>query len=312
MKKLIISFTLVCLFFNPSYLIKASTEKKFSIDEATAVYSTTMKQDLLCLMMSYPEYISHVENNENGNVYLVLKSGKKLLYDDKKIKSPSEKLSNPDLQDMLEQIYPLSPITNVMEENFDPGRSRVYELLKETYGSSKQSIEGNLKNVNWGYGSCQFNGNNNAALSLYSVMKELVTLSQRNNQIKNCVFPCSGTFNYRIIAGTNQLSPHSFGIAIDLAVSKKDYWKWSSKSDGNKRLSTYPPEIVETFERNNFIWGGKWGHFDIMHFEYRPEIIMKSKYFKDKPDSKNQWYDGLPLDNVLMKSTIDKINEALK
>jgi hypothetical protein len=21
------------------------------------------------------------------------------------------------------------------------------------------------------------------------------------------------------------------------------------------------------------IWGGKWGHFDTMHFEYRPELL---------------------------------------
>ena len=25
------------------------------------------------------------------------------------------------------------------------------------------------------------------------------------------------------------------------------------------------------------IWGGKWHRFDIMHFEYRPEIILQAK-----------------------------------
>jgi hypothetical protein len=30
---------------------------------------------------------------------------------------------------------------------------------------------------------------------------------------------------------------------------------------------------VEIFERHGFIWGGKWGHFDTMHFEYRPEFF---------------------------------------
>jgi hypothetical protein len=33
-------------------------------------------------------------------------------------------------------------------------------------------------------------------------------------------------------------------------------------------------EIVLTFERHGFIWGGKWGHFDTMHFEYRPELLQ--------------------------------------
>jgi hypothetical protein len=31
------------------------------------------------------------------------------------------------------------------------------------------------------------------------------------------------------------------------------------------------------FERQGFIWGGKWWHFDTMHFEYRPEIIAHAK-----------------------------------
>ena len=31
--------------------------------------------------------------------------------------------------------------------------------------------------------------------------------------------------------------------------------------------------IVDVFERNGFIWGGKWYHYDTMHFEYRPELL---------------------------------------
>jgi hypothetical protein len=33
-----------------------------------------------------------------------------------------------------------------------------------------------------------------------------------------------------------------------------------------------PQEIVDIFERHGFIWGGKWYHYDTMHFEYRPEL----------------------------------------
>ena len=35
-----------------------------------------------------------------------------------------------------------------------------------------------------------------------------------------------------------------------------------------------PFEIVEIFERHGFIWGGKWYHYDTMHFEYRPELLI--------------------------------------
>ncbi len=42
----------------------------------------------------------------------------------------------------------------------------------------------------------------------------------------------------------------------------------------------YPNEIpwpiILIFEKYGFIWGGKWHHFDTMHFEYRPELFSKN------------------------------------
>ena len=35
--------------------------------------------------------------------------------------------------------------------------------------------------------------------------------------------------------------------------------------------------VVEVFEKHGFIWGGKWYHYDTMHFEYRPEIIALAR-----------------------------------
>ncbi|MCB2289001.1 M15 family metallopeptidase [Clostridium sp. CS001] len=280
-------------------------------NEDNNIYNVTMKQDLLCLLIAYPEFITNIEQ-DNGYVYLVMKSGKKLKYDDKTKKNAQEKLANPDLQDTLEQFYPLSEVKNIMEENFDPGRSRCYGLLSEVYGTSKQTIESNLKKVNVGYGNYQFNNNNNAARSLANVMKELIPLSQRNPNVRKCLLPCSGTFNYRVISGTSRLSPHAFGIAIDLASDKRDYWKWASKDEGGKRLASYPNELVEVFEKNGFVWGGKWSHFDILHFEYRPEFILKARYFKTNVDSKKYWYESLPLDEVTIKNAVEKIETLIK
>lgn len=39
-----------------------------------------------------------------------------------------------------------------------------------------------------------------------------------------------------------------------------------------------PPEVVRVFERHGFIWGGRWYHYDTMHFEFRPEF-----YEYDRP-----------------------------
>ena len=91
--------------------------------------------------------------------------------------------------------------------------------------------------------------------------------------------PSAGTYNCRVVAGTDRVSAHGLGIAIDIAVAHADYWRWARPgADGRYAYrNRIPWEIVEAFERHGFIWGGKWHHFDTMHFEYRPEIIAGQK-----------------------------------
>jgi hypothetical protein len=283
----------------------------FVAPTAVSPYEISMKQDLFCLMLAYPDYVDHIERTEGDQVYLVLKSGTKLIYDDKKQKNIESKMANPDLQDMLEQPYPLTTTGELMELDFDPGRVRMYGLLKGVYGSNQQQIEKQLGNVNVGGRNYQFSKNGGAGAALKSAMAELSSLTQRNNRVAAAAFPSSGTYNYRVIAGTNRLSPHAFGIAIDLARDKRDYWKWATREQGQKRVESYPKEIVEIFEKNNFVWGGKWGHFDILHFEYRPEIIMKARYFGKEHIAGEPWYSGAP-ESSQSKETIDKIEEAIK
>ena len=305
-----ITVFLCFLMFNTSYAVAYTLGKEQkSVDEYK--YNITMKRDLLCLMMAYPEYISGVEKGKDDKVYIVTKSGRRIIYDDKRHKSFNEKLNNADLQDMLEQVYPLFNNGKLMEENFDPGRIRVYSLFKEVYGDSKKQVEKKLVRTRCGYGYCAFNGNNNASQSLENAMKEIVNLTQRNKNMYSYVFPTMGTFNYRLISGTNQLSVHSFGIAIDFATSKWDYWRWANKEQWQKRLNSYPKEIVEIMERNNFIWGGKWGHFDIMHYEYRPELIIKAKYFSTEPSKDKPWYEGVNYDDENIKEYIKLIDKVI-
>jgi len=305
------TFTLlICLILNTLIISTSATSITFANENAN-IYNETMKQDLLCLLVAYPEFITDIELN-NGYVYIIMKSGKKICYDDKKVKNLQEKLSNPDLEDTLKQIYPLSLVSGIGEDDFDPGRFRSYRLLSEVYGTSKQDIESKLTKVKVVYSNYQFNKSNNAAKSLQSVMTELVPLLKQNQNVRKCLLPCSGTFNYRVISGTNRLSPHSYGIAIDLSSDKRDYWKWSSKEAGEKRLASYSNELVKVFENNNFVWGGKWSHFDILHFEYRPEIILKARYFGVPTDSKKTWYEGIPLQQLSIRNAINKINVLIK
>jgi len=312
LKKIIIILLVLGVIGSTWLTSKAIMEIRAVFKAEDKDYVKTMKQDLLCLKMAYPEYIVGIEVKEDGKVYIVMKSGKKIIYDDKKQKSQEEKIANPDLQDMLEQIYPLTTTRKLMDKNFDPGRGRVYELMGEVYGSNEANIKKNLTNVAIGGRYCQFNKNNKAAEFLSAAIKEINELIKNNKQIAAFVYPTSGTFNFRRIAGTNRLSAHSYGIAIDLAGSKWDYWKWATAEQGQKRLSTYPKELVEVFEKNNFVWGGKWGHFDILHFEYRPEIILKAKYFGGKEKDNEKWYYGAPEEDERIKEYIKYIDDTLK
>ena len=113
---------------------------------------------------------------------------------------------------------------------------------------------------------------NGAAQALQAVSDE----ADLRAELKPFVTGAS-TFNWRPIAGTRRLSPHSFGIAIDVCVGKSDYWRWSNRGAGESDTIAYcnrmAAELVRIFERHGFVWGGRWYHYDTMHFEYRPELL---------------------------------------
>jgi hypothetical protein len=122
----------------------------------------------------------------------------------------------------------------------------------------------------------KFSKINGAAAALQAVSNELDKLP---DALIAYLKPTAGTYNCRVIAGTNRLSAHGLGVAIDISTAHAHYWR-SAKPDANKHYPYHneiPSEIVKIFEKHGFIWGGKWYHYDTMHFEYRPEIIGAAK-----------------------------------
>jgi hypothetical protein len=92
----------------------------------------------------------------------------------------------------------------------------------------------------------------------------------------------TGSFYWRNIAGSRSLSWHSIGIAVDVIPQELNnkivYWAWQRPSNANwpsiplKNRWQPPQPVIEAFESEGFIWGGKWSMFDTIHFEYRPEL----------------------------------------
>jgi len=88
----------------------------------------------------------------------------------------------------------------------------------------------------------------------------------------------TSAFNYRFIAGTERLSNHSFGRAIDInpMYNPVDYLDGRiSPENGERNVKrngtfTQENEIVKYFKKNNFRWGGEWTTLKDWHHFDRP------------------------------------------
>lgn len=237
----------------------------FVYSQDLTVADSLIPKGLKSLLKSYPDFLDSAGINQ-----LYWKDGFEMIYDDGITgKTHDEMLDNPDLEDMMIQKYEKGSDWDYPPDvNFEPGRIRFEPFFYKMYGSSEDEVMNNLVNVEWIDGSIiQFSSVNGADEKLRSVIRELKELpSEFRKYLKNI----GGTFNWRVIAGTNRLSTHSFGIAIDINTKYSDYWKWNNNTEYINRI---PVEIAEVFEKYGFIWGGKWYHYDTMHFEYRPELL---------------------------------------
>jgi len=231
-----------------------------------------------CLQTAYPEVIKKVTEKE---VHFFDGTVLNLSHHNKKIQDYStyeDFLDNASLLNQLEQCYPLSEQYLPLPINYDPGRARFEPFFKKMYGTSATEVRKKLISIRWMPSvvnkTLLVTTVNGVDKKLQAISRELESLPKEfHKYLQNP----GGTFLWRTIAGTNRLSTHSFGCTIDINVAHSDYWRWYSPN--KKGLYEYknriPYEIVRIFEKHGFIWGGKWYHFDTMHFEYRPELFQK-------------------------------------
>ena len=157
------------------------------------------------------------------------------------------------------------------------GRARNEAFFFKMYGASAAEVQRKLvpvvwlpKHLNQRIMVTSVNGINQ---KLQAVSDELDKLP--DEYIKYLQNP-GGTFNWRPIVNTDRMSAHSYGIAIDVVVSKSNYWEWEKQNGQIVWHNQIPQAIVDAFEAEGFAWGGRWYHYDTMHFEYRPELAAAS------------------------------------
>jgi hypothetical protein len=244
---------------------------------SVALSSTYTKADqrtgsLDRLVRAYPEALSgHDEKN------LFWRDGTIMPVDDGVGTKPFEELlRNASILNQLQQPYQ-SGASQPPQPNDDPGRFRNEAFFKKMYGDCNRSnFQKNLVTITWlphSWGkTVQVTRVNGIANRLKAVSDEIEGLDP---SIRAAAFPIAGVLSCRSVADTGKMSMHGYAAAIDLNLKYSDYWLWAGKAKSIPYKNRMPQEIVDIFERHGFIWGGKWYHYDTMHFEYRPEILSK-------------------------------------
>jgi hypothetical protein len=188
----------------------------------------------------------------------------------------AERLRHASIIDQVRLPYPRGPLAAPPALDADPGRFRNTAFFSKMYGDcTKDEVSPRLAALAWlpkSWGkTIQITAVNGVDEKLRAVSAEIDPLPEA---IKRAAYPIAGTYNCRPIADTGAPSPHGYGIAIDLNTAFSDYWYWRRHDGAIVYRNRMPKEIVAIFERHGFIWGGKWYHFDTMHFEFRPELLM--------------------------------------
>ena len=261
---LILAATFTCLILvscrEPRH--QRDTEDSFDISVSS---ETSIPDYASKVIESYPSFNITYSDNK-----LVFEDGFTILCDDGKEKDFIERLDDCDIEDMFSMLYDTKSQAPVFFFFFCRGRNEA--LFKKMYGMSEAEVQKNLVKVSWFGQMIPFTKVNGAAEQLKKVEAELAKSPHFHKYLTN-----ASSFYWRKVRGANRQSAHSYGIAIDINTSYSNYWLWSNprctETDEIKYENRIPMEIVNVFEKFGFIWGGRWYHYDTMHFEYRPEYL---------------------------------------
>jgi hypothetical protein len=223
------------------------------------------------LVRAYPGFLAGFDGTN-----LIWRDGTRMpVSDGRPDKSMEEQLRSGSILDQLRLPYPVgAPLLPAPQQ--DPGRVRNKAFFDKMYGDCRSGqVTADLVPVVWlphAWGHVvKITSINGVDRQLDAVSRELDQLPEADKQY---LYPPAGTYACRSVADTGRTSMHAWGAAIDINTAFSDYWLWRRGNGGAPiYVNRIPADIVQVFERHGFIWGGRWAHFDTMHFEYRPELL---------------------------------------
>jgi len=273
----------ISLFFPALLLTLSLTTKSFSDFEFISNYSSsseaTIHRRITALLKNYGDFITNVEYRENdtafqiNNDWIYFCNGKMLSLKNLK----NEYKFSSIFYDYKSGVLTKTPA--MKRKGVNPS----HDFWNVLFGKTERDVRKLGQKIT--FLNHHAFVNNICVNPLEKIEKQIINAALTNSKVQAFIdeLDIMYSFQRKKIRGVGNLSFHAYGLAVDLVPKsfngKHVYWKWSRVYDKNwahiplnKRWSP-PQEVINAFEQNGFIWGGKWLHFDTIHFEYRPELI---------------------------------------
>jgi hypothetical protein len=221
---------------------------------------------------------------EGEDAYFVIR-GERIFFSEKRMLSEAH-LPEAERYDPILYRYSLDPLTGLLEPVPYPF-NRSNDFFEALIGRSEEQIVSSCRWVP--FLDHRVFVHEICAESVERIDKALRERAESSAEVRTFIDDIKIIFSLdrRPVHGTEHLSTHAFGIALDIVPrdygEKQVYWRWSrawNKNWEEMSLSERwapPDQVIEVFEQEGFIWGGKWYHFDTIHFEYRPEIVTLNR-----------------------------------
>jgi hypothetical protein len=235
------------------------------------------------LREAYGDHIRRVERREGDIVFII--GGREIYYREGRMLREEHIASYYEYESIF-YIYRRGTLTRIPDPVAFP-KNRSSDFLDALVGDTRGEIASSSKWVTF-LGRKAF-VHEICSESLERVDLEINRYAQSSEEVRSFISNIKVVFSMdpRSVKGTDNQSYHAYGLALDIVPknygNKQVYWRWSSIFDEDwgripiiKRWKP-PSEVIAAFEKNGFIWGGKWYHFDTIHFEYRPELLVYSE-----------------------------------
>jgi hypothetical protein len=232
---------------------------------------------------AYSSLIDSVYYPEGDVVFMM--AGRPIHFQDGRMLA-EDRLEAAERYDPIFYPYPLEPLVDPPPRTDPPTYST--DHLEALFGTTEAQIRRHCRSISFlGHGMFL---NTLVLEPLREVEREIRAAADIDPEVAEWIEELDVTYSFifRDIADSRTRSLHGFGLAVDLVPSsyggRQVYWRWSRVLDREDwyripltRRWSPPQAVITAFERNGFVWGGKWSHFDTIHFEYRPEIILTNR-----------------------------------